>query len=314
MSQIAAAEGELRFHLRERTLPLIMTPLIRYLCVVALGIVSSLDAQPQPSHPTAAEVIERIKKNVGVPWRESTVDTFKAGDPATPLTGIAVTMMATLDVLERAAARGDNLIITHEPTFYSHLDTAASLERENDPVYAAKTAFIRKHGLVIWRFHDSWHAREPDGILTGVVKALRWQAYQQPGNPAVFDLPATTLGALAISIRDRLASRAIRVVGDPSARISRVGLSPGFGGPVANRHIFQAAGLDVLIIGEAHEWETTAYAADAIEAKQKKGLIVIGHIPSEQAGMEEAARWLATFVKDVRVDFIPTREPFSVLK
>src|SRR5437016_12652063 len=66
--------------------------------------------------PTANEVIEQIKAQVGVPWQEKTVDTFKAGDPQTPVTGIAVTMMATLDVLQRAAANGQNLIITHEPT------------------------------------------------------------------------------------------------------------------------------------------------------------------------------------------------------
>ncbi len=53
---------------------------------------------------------------------EPTVDTFKAGDPDSRVNGIAVTMMATLDVLQRAAAHGDNLIITHEPTFFDHLD------------------------------------------------------------------------------------------------------------------------------------------------------------------------------------------------
>ncbi|MEP6905024.1 MAG: hypothetical protein ABI875_03015 [Gemmatimonadales bacterium] len=94
-----------------------MLPSARCFCLVALGIVSNLEAQSQPNRPTAAEVIERIKKNVGVPWPESTVDTFKAGDPGTAVTGIAVTMMATLELLERAAAKGDNLIITHEPTF-----------------------------------------------------------------------------------------------------------------------------------------------------------------------------------------------------
>jgi len=282
--------------------------------LVALGVVSNLEAQSQPNRPTAAEVIERIKKNVGIPWPESTVDTFKAGDPGTAVTGIAVTMMATLDVLERAAAKGDNLIITHEPTFYSHLDSTAGLEREKDAVYAAKAALIRRHGLVVWRFHDTWHQRNPDGILTGVVKALRWEAFQQSGNPKVFDLPPTTLGALAMSIRDHLGPRALRFVGDPSARISRVALSPGFAGGDANRRLFQGAGIDALIIGEAHEWETIEYSADAVTAKQKKGLIIIGHIPSEQAGMEEAARWLTTFMKDVRVDFVPTREPFAILR
>ena len=37
--------------------------------------------------------------------------------------GIATTMMATLDVMKRAAAAGKNMVITHEPTFYSHQDT-----------------------------------------------------------------------------------------------------------------------------------------------------------------------------------------------
>ena len=61
-----------------------------------------------------------------------TVDTFKAGDPDTPVTGIAVTMMATLDVLQRAAANHQNLIITHEPTFFSHQDTPEGMD-QSDP-------------------------------------------------------------------------------------------------------------------------------------------------------------------------------------
>src|ERR1700730_1462377 len=115
---------------------------------------------------TARQVIERIQSHVGVPWRAETVDTFKAGDPATRVTGVATTMMATYDVLVRAAAQGLNLIITHEPTFYSHLDQTAELEKENDAVWADKERFIKEHHLVIWRFHDHWHMRRPDGIMT----------------------------------------------------------------------------------------------------------------------------------------------------
>ena len=39
---------------------------------------------------TAGQVIERIQQNVGVPWRENTVDTVKAGNADTPVKGIAV--------------------------------------------------------------------------------------------------------------------------------------------------------------------------------------------------------------------------------
>src|ERR1700748_468190 len=102
----------------------------RLLCTAATG----LAAAPQP-RLTAAEAIERIQRKVGVPWRAQTVDTFKAGDPQTPLTGIATTCMATFDVLQRAAASGKNLVISHEPTFYNHEDLTKDFGE--DPVYTA---------------------------------------------------------------------------------------------------------------------------------------------------------------------------------
>jgi hypothetical protein len=64
---------------------------------------------------TAGDVVERIRKNVGVPWRDTTYrDTFKAGGPATPVTGIATTAFASFDVVRRAIAQGLNMIVPHE--------------------------------------------------------------------------------------------------------------------------------------------------------------------------------------------------------
>src|SRR6266852_3954340 len=141
-------------------------------------LVSSAIGQTSPAAPksekvlTANEVIEQIKTHVGIPWMEKTVDTFKAGDPQTRVTGIATTMMATLDVLQRAAANGQNLIITHEPTFFDHQDDPGQLPQgEQDPVLKEKRAFIADHHLVVWRFHDHWHRRQPDGIEAGNVRA-----------------------------------------------------------------------------------------------------------------------------------------------
>jgi putative NIF3 family GTP cyclohydrolase 1 type 2 len=262
----------------------------------------------QSSAPTAARVIEMIQQNLGIPWQEPTVDTFKSGDPNSPVVGIAVTMMSTLDVLQRAAAMGDNLIITHEPTFYGHTDSTVILAGEHDPVFEAKDAFIKEHHLIIWRFHDHWHRRRPDGIRTGIVHALGWEKYQNPGNDGVLTFPPMTLKELAAAFKKSLGIHVMRVLGDPSARVSKVALNEGFSGFESNRHAFQQEGVEVLVIGEAHEWETVEYAVDAIAEKKKTGLIILGHIPSEQAGMEECARWLKTFVKDVRIDFVPTSE------
>jgi putative NIF3 family GTP cyclohydrolase 1 type 2 len=72
---------------------------------------------------TAGDIVERIKKNIGVDWNaESTMDTLKAGEPSAIVTGIVTTSMATLDVLKRAHGAGANLVITAEPTFYARAD------------------------------------------------------------------------------------------------------------------------------------------------------------------------------------------------
>jgi putative NIF3 family GTP cyclohydrolase 1 type 2 len=259
---------------------------------------------------TAAQVIDRIKANVGVPWMTETVDTIKAGDPATPVTGVATTMMATYDVLERAAAAHRNLIITHEPTFYGHQDQTTDLENEKDPTFLAKKALIEKHHLVVWRFHDHWHRRRPDGILLGMVKALGWESNQRADDPSVFSFEETTLESLAADIRRKLDAKTLRVVGDPQLKVNTVALSPGFAGYPNNRRLLQMPDVQVVIIGEAHEWEGIEQAGDASAAGLQKALIAIGHIPSEQAGMEECARWLRTFVTEVPVDFVPTKDPF----
>ena len=56
--------------------------------------------------------------------------------------------------------------------------------------------------------------------------------------------------------------------------------------------------------GEVHLWGLVR------SEDERKALIVLGHIPSEQAGMDECARWLKTFVTEVPVEFIPAKEPF----
>ncbi len=259
---------------------------------------------------TPQQIVDRIQNEVGVPWHPQTVDTFKAGDPNTPVTGVAVTMMATLDVLQRAAAAGDNFVITHEPTFYSHLDGTADLEKQNDPVLAAKQAFIREHHMVVWRFHDHWHMRQPDGIQLGMTKALGWEKYQSTENPHLFTLPETTLADLAAALKKKLGIVAMRVVGDRSMKISKIALIPGAAGPETQIKALERSDVEVLIIGEVPEWETVEYVDDATAAHQHKALIMLTHIPSEQAGMEECTQWLKTFLKEVPVEFVPAKQPF----
>jgi putative NIF3 family GTP cyclohydrolase 1 type 2 len=265
--------------------------------------------EAQEKRPRAQEVIAAIQEHVGVPWRKETVDTVKAGNPETRVTGIAVTMMATLDVLQRAAAKGDNLVITHEPTFYNHLDRPEGME-ESDAVWKEKREFIEKNGMVVWRFHDHWHLRKPDGILAGMVQALGWEKYQSAENPHLFTVPEITLEKLAADVAKRLNTPVLRAVGNPEMKVTRLALSPGAAGFERETRALEMENVEVLVVGETREWETVEYAADAATEGKRKGLIVIGHVPSEQAGMEECTRWLKTFVKDVPIEFVATKQPF----
>jgi len=278
--------------------------------LLVILFVGSLPLAAQQARPTAQALIDRIQKNVGVAWSTPTVDTFKAGDPNTPITGIAVTMMATLDVIQRAAASGKNLVITHEPTFYSHLDNTADLEKHNDAVLAEKQAFIRDHHMVVWRFHDHWHRRKPDGIQFGMTHALGWEKFQDPSNAHLFTIPETTLKGLATSVKSKLDIVALRVVGDPNMRLTKVAMLPGAGGSAGQIRMLERDDVEALLIGEVPEWETVEYAADAATERRHKALLLLTHIPSEQAGMEECARWLKTFVSDVPIEFVPARQPF----
>ena len=275
-------------------------------------MIAVLTASISPSDISSKQIIERIKEHVGVTWKEPTVDTFKAGNPDLPIKGIAVTMMSTLDVLERAGKAGCNLVISHEPTFYDHFDKTDIYERESDAVYRAKQDVIKKYGLVVFRFHDYWHMRRPDGIMEGMVKQLGWDKYRNPKSYNLFRIPEVTLSTLAADIKKRLGAHAMRVVGDKSQKIKSIGFSPGAGGFDGHRKLLQDNEVDVLVVGEAREWETVEYADDAHAAGKPKSLIIIGHIPSELAGMKECAEWLKSFVSEVPIKFIPTKDPFWV--
>lgn len=263
-------------------------------------------------NPTAAELLARVVPAIGAPQRPETVDGIVAGDPDTVITGIATTVAATLDVLQRAVAIGANLVVTHEPVYFDHANAAIdALEAEQDPVYLAKRALIAEHGLVVWRFHDQWHDREPDGIADGTRHALGWD---HPDSDGLYPVPSTTLAGLASQVAAALGAAAARYVGDPEQPVARVGLNLGFCGTKRNRRALQQPGLDALVIGEGHEWEIGQYVADAVtlaaSGSPRKGLVVVGHYPSEEAGMLLLAEWLADLVPEVPVTLVRAGDPY----
>lgn len=272
---------------------------------VLLGPTALSQASPRM---TAREVVSRIHANVGIPWRTPTADEFKIGDPDAPVTGITTTFMSTLDVLQRAHAANSNFIISHEPTFWSSNDEVSVLR--DDPLYKRKVDYIHEKNLVVWRFHDHWHAHRPDGIFTGWTKALGWETYVTGDNPRShgYVIPETTLEELARQMATRLNVKSMRIVGDPKMRVRRVGN----GGHYIGQSMQVLPSVDVLVMFESREWEAAEYVRDAIQLGQRKALIQLPHEGGEEAGMEECAHWLETFVTEVPIKFIPSGDPFWI--
>lgn len=282
--------------------------------LVTLLLVWSTPVLAQSSRPalTAAEVMKRVIVATGATPPPGTVDTLKAGDPNTVVTGIVTTFMDTYPVLEQAVATGKNLIITHEPTFYNHLDDQSGLAA--DPVLQQKLAYIREHHLVVWRFHDTWHLRQPDGILAGMVDQFGWKSYQNSADPHLFTLPPSTVGQIAASLQARTGARAIRIVGDPAMPVTQVALFPGASGAEKQIKALEQNNVQLLIAGEAREWETVPYVQDAAAEGRGKALILLGHEVSEEAGMDECTRWLRNLFPGMSVTFVPAGEPFQTVR
>ena len=282
------------------------TPSRRAIIGGGLALSAAQTVTPQtPAALTADQVIEKIRQNVGVPWRTQTVDKIVLGDGTTPVKGIATTMMATFDVVKRCVAAGMNLIISHETPVYMHQDDVQPLAK--DPTYLAKKEYVEEHKAVVFHFHDHWHARRPDGIATGMARELGWEKSIDPDNPRRYTFPGTPLAQFAKDIQTKLNARTMRVVGDPKMPVNRVTASWGYMSAVA---MAARPEIEVLVLGETREWEVVEYIQDSIAVGQKKALIIVGHVLSEQAGMKYCAEWLKTLVLEVPVQFIAAPEPF----
>ncbi len=266
-----------------------------------------LTAASEAQTLTAAEAIQRIQRHYGVPVPTNTVDTVKAGDPSTPVTGIATTFLDTMDVLREATRRGANLVITHEPTFYNHLDDKAFFA--DDPVYREKLAFIEQHHMVVFRLHDQIHSVSPDPIAMALIEALGWQGYMDAGNPFRATIPKTTLAKLSLELAKKLDARTVRVIGDPNLSITRAALVPGAAGLQKQVFALRTDGVEVLIVGESAEWEGVEYVRDASAQGRHKAMIVLGHEVSEEPGMKKCAADLRALFPNLKVEFIPAGQP-----
>jgi putative NIF3 family GTP cyclohydrolase 1 type 2 len=213
-------------------------------------------------------------------------------------------MFATVDVIEKAIRLGANLIIAHEPTYYNHQDNTDWLK--NDDVFKYKQALLEKSRVVIWRCHDYIHTHKPDGVYEGVLSKLGWKAYADAASPFRVTIPGSTLQSIIALSKEKLEIEHLRYIGDPAARCEKICLMVGAAGGMRQMQLINTEKPDLVMIGELVEWETLEYMRDLRSSGSKTSLIILGHIPSEEPGMEWLAEWLTPQLQSIPVKHIPT--------
>lgn len=255
---------------------------------------------------TVNDIIRIILQEVKVDPIPDTIDTLKYGNPETIVTGIISTMFPTVAIIEKAAALNANLIIAHEPTFYSGLDRTEKLK--DNAVMKQKKALLDKYGIVIWRFHDYSHTTRPDMILEGFNRKMGWKSGTE-ADP-IIHIPAVSLQTLIAQLKKKLSISHVRIMGDLSRSCSSIALLPGAWGVDKHVEYTEKYKPDVLIVGEQVEWETTEYFRDGRKMGLQTALVILGHAVSEEPGMAYFAPWLEPKVPGLKVTHIPTGDPY----
>jgi putative NIF3 family GTP cyclohydrolase 1 type 2 len=184
---------------------------------------------------------------------------------------------------------GADLLIVHEPTYYSHMDRIS-----NDPVSQAKLALVEESGLVIYRYHDHMHFRDIDLITEGELHHLGLEGtVQKTPYKASYILKLqvpVTARELARRMEKELHIAHVRMVGSLDASVTRIAAC--FGTPQGVFELMKHEDIELVLTGEACEWQLGEYARDAAALGLHKAMIVMGHIGSERDGMRLLAERL----------------------
>lgn len=254
------------------------------------------------------DIIELVLKGCGFADNDKTVDIIKAGERNMKVTGIVTTMFATIELIQKAIKLNANLIIVHEPTFYSGNRDERSWVESSD-VINRKMKLLKDNNICIWRAHDSIHTIKPDGVTKGVVQQLGWDNYFK--GEKTFSIPPMRFKELIKHLKTKLGIEHVRVIGNAKESCSKICLLPGAWGGKMQMTTIMEDKPDVLIVGELSEWETAEYVRDARLLGDKISLVVLGHSLSEEPGMQWMAEWLKPQLPGLPITHIIAGNPLQ---
>lgn len=230
-----------------------------------------------------------------VKLKPDTVDKIIIGNPATKVRKIGTCWLPNWETCKNAVAAGVNVLITHEPTFYTHRDldeVPGFLQRNSEftrsqylTLIEKKKSWINENGLVIIRNHDTLDALKERGIPFAFGQFLGFSnsdiiASRTYYNVYKFNRQSASSFARVIAGKlKELGQPGIAFYGDPAREVASVGIGTGW---ICDPMDYADLKPDVFIaiddIIRTHI--QTVYAEDSGHP-----LIVINHGTSEEMGM-----------------------------
>lgn len=264
-----------------------------YLAASAAANGESASSPSGPGSITAAELQKFLISLTRL--KPGTVDRFIIGDPSTPVKKIGTCWMSDWKTCRKAVESGVNVLVTHEPTFYTHRD----LDEKEADYYAApeytrqlylqqvekKKRWINDNGLVIIRNHDTLDAVKDFGIPFALGNFLGFSNSDIVASRTyynVYRIGSQPAGVYAKKVAARLAEigqPGVAFYGDPDRLVSSTGVGTGcICDPMEFADL--KPGIFISIDDVVRTWTQTAYASDIGDP-----LIVINHGTSEEMGV-----------------------------
>lgn len=254
-------------------------------------------------------------------------DDYKCGNPDDECSGIVVALAPTINVIKKAIQLKANLIIVHEPTFYTSIDGPGWYEEFNNSVYNEKRKLLDDNGITIWRDHDHLHAHNPDGIFTGIVKYMGFEGKTElvkdtGGFPHyIVDVGEMTLNDLCKYYVEKIGLNGVRYIGNPDMLVHKIAfVGHLYPQDINNEYSVKVIktleiDADVIVPGEIIDWTVLSYVRDAVELGKNKAVLNIGHFNSEELGMKYMKDWLSELINNkVDITYVPSGDMYSFYK
>ncbi len=244
-----------------------------------------------------------------IDW-DRTTDGFRYGDPGIDVTGISVCWTVTEESLRTARESGDNLFITHEPTFLSPRGPHDAFDPE-DPQCRIQAERLERHGMTLYRCHDFWDIFPGRGVLDSWARHFGWKDGLVQVGPymRIAGIEPVRFGLFAAEVARRVAELGqdwVEVVGSDEAEIRSVGIGTG---AIVDLRTLHREGAAAAIVTERTYWNEISWARDI-----GFPVILVGHCTSEEPGMRSLANYLRERFPEVPVHYIPHPHPGRIVR